>query len=114
MFLNLYKSLVRPHLEYAITVCALLYKKDTIIIENVQRRATKLVNSISHLPYSERVKSLGLPSLEYRRERADVVELHKIMNKMNSNDSDNFLHPLKTSVDAFRYSGLMLVLSPEV
>ena len=36
MFRNLYKSLV-PHLEYAITVCAPLYKKDMIIIENVQR-----------------------------------------------------------------------------
>ena len=76
MFLNLCKSLVRPHLEYVVTVCAPLYKKDIIIIENVQRRSTKLVRSISHLPYSERSNSLGLPSLEYRRERADVVEVY--------------------------------------
>ena len=84
MFLNLYKSLVRPQLEYAVTVCAPLYKKDMIIIENVQRRATKLVKSISHLPYNERLKSLGLPSFEYRRERADVVEVYKIMNFTSS------------------------------
>ena len=38
MFLNLYKSIVRPHLEYAVTVCTPLYKKDMIAIENVQRR----------------------------------------------------------------------------
>ena len=91
MFLNLYKSLVRPQLEYAVTVCAPLYKKDMIIIENVQRRATKLVKRISHLPYSERLRSLGLPSLEYRRERADDVEVYKIMNQ--TDDIDNFLHP---------------------
>ena len=94
MFLNLYKSLVRPHLEYAVTVCAPLYKKDMIIIENVQRTATKLVKSISHLPYSERLKSLGLPSLEYRRERADVVEVYKIMNQIDNIDTGIiFLHP---------------------
>ena len=41
MFLNLYKSIVRPHLEYAVTGCSPLYEKDMIVIENVQRRATK-------------------------------------------------------------------------
>ena len=92
MFLNLYnyQSLVRPHLEYAVTVCAPLYKKDMIIIENVQRRATKLFKSISHLPYSKRLKSLGLPSLEKRRERADVVEVYKIMNQIDNIDTDKF------------------------
>ena len=42
MFLNLYKSLVRPHLEYATSVWSPLYKKDMIAIENIQRRATRL------------------------------------------------------------------------
>ena len=40
MFLNLYKTIVRSHLEYAPLV---LYKKAKIILENVQRRATRLV-----------------------------------------------------------------------
>ena len=42
MFLNLYESIVRPHLEYATPVWSPFYKKDKIIIENVQRRATNL------------------------------------------------------------------------
>ena len=64
MFLNLCKSLVRPHLEYATVIWSALYKKDRIIIENVQRRATKLVRCCKNLSYSERLKKLGLPSLE--------------------------------------------------
>ena len=43
MFLNLFKSLVRPHLEYATTIWAPIYKKDAIQIENVQCRTTRLV-----------------------------------------------------------------------
>ena len=90
MFLNLYKSIVRPHVEYAVTVCTPLYKKDMVAIENVQRRATKLVRTISHLTYQERLKCLGLPSLEYRRERAGLVEVYKIMNGISDVDKEKF------------------------
>ena len=68
-FLHLFKSLVRPHLEYSTPIWSPYYKKDKIMIENVQRRATKLVSTLKNLNYSERLKRLGLPTLEYRRER---------------------------------------------
>ena len=84
MFLNLYKSIVRPHLEYAVMVCTPLFKKDMIAIENVQRRATKLVSSIINLTYQGRLKCLGLPSLEYKRKRADLIEVFKIMNDVTN------------------------------
>ena len=57
IFLNLYKSIARPHLEYAATVCTHLYKKDMIAVENVQRRTTKLVSTISRLSYQESLMS---------------------------------------------------------
>ena len=60
MFLNLYKSLIRPHVEYATPIWSPLYKKDKIIIENVQRRATKLVSSCKNLSYTERLRKLGI------------------------------------------------------
>ena len=62
MFLNLFKSLVRPHLEYATSIWAPIYKKDAIQLENVQRRATRLVSDLKNLSYTERLKTLGLPS----------------------------------------------------
>ena len=89
MFLNLYKSIVRPLLEYAVTVCTPLFKKDSIAIENVQRKATKLISTISHLTYQESLKCLGLPSLEYRSERADLVEVFKIMKDLDDVDKEN-------------------------
>ena len=51
MFLQLFKSLVRPHLEYGSTVWSVANIKEAIIIENVQRRATRLIKEIQHLSY---------------------------------------------------------------
>ena len=86
MFLNLYKSVTRPHLEYVSTIWYPMYKKDKILIENVQRRTTRLVKCIKHLPYDERLKTLGLPTLEYRRERADLFQVYKIMHDIDKVD----------------------------
>ena len=58
-------------------------KKDLIAIEQVQRRATRIVRDIAHLSYEDRLRELGLPTLIYRRDRADVVQLFKVMNKFD-------------------------------
>ena len=67
VFLNLYKTLVRPHLEYASPVWSPFLRKQQVAIENVQRRATRLFTNNSHLSYKDRLIYLGLPSIEYRR-----------------------------------------------
>jgi hypothetical protein len=58
-----------------------MYKKEAIQIGNVQRRATKLVKK--HLSYSDRWRYLGLPSLQYRRLRSDMVETFSIINNID-------------------------------
>ena len=75
MFSLLYKSLVRPHLEYASPVWSPTTKEDIKRIESVQRRATKLVPQLSQLSYTERLVALKLPTLEYRRTRQDLILL---------------------------------------
>ena len=84
IFTMLYKSLIRPHLEYASCIWSPQLKRDKDSIERVQRRATKLVPELKHLPYSSRLQQLGLPTLTYRRRRADLIETYRIMNEQHS------------------------------
>ena len=70
----LYKSLIRPHLEYCCQLWSPYYKKDIKLIEGVQRRATKLVTFMQELNYNDGLKRLGLQRLEGRRMRNDLIE----------------------------------------
>ena len=77
IFLRLYKSIIRPHLEYADIVWAPTTKEYQDKLEKFQRRATRIVPSISHLSYSERLRKLNLPTLRYRRLRSSMLFLYK-------------------------------------
>ena len=88
-----YCNRLRPSvcpLWYATSVWSPMFKKDSITLENVQRRATRLVNSLSGRTYEDRLKTLGLPTLEYRRLRADVIQVYKILNQIDRVDIDKF------------------------
>ena len=45
--------------------------KDMTQIENVQRRATKMIPEMKNLTYWQRLRKLNLPTVEYRRQRGD-------------------------------------------
>ena len=78
-FKPLYMSLVRPILEYANQVWSPYLIKDIVALENVQRRATRMLPGMKDKPYEERLKELGLPSLAYKRSRGDMIETFKIV-----------------------------------
>ena len=54
--------------------------KDKDYLEQIQRRATKLVKGFKKLTYEDRLKQLGIYSLEKRGLRGDVIEVYKILN----------------------------------
>ena len=74
----LFKSLVRPHLEYGNLVWGPFNRADQKLVERVQRRATRMISSIRHLPYEERLRRLQLPSLYYRRRRGDMIHMFQM------------------------------------
>ena len=89
-FKKLYKTLIRPHVEYCNIIWSPHYKKDIEAIERIQRRSTKLVKDIKDLPYERRLQHLQLPSLSYRRFRGDMLEIYKILHSLEDISIDTF------------------------
>ena len=79
MFKLLFKGLVRVHLEYAATVWSPLCKSSIVNIERVQRHGTKALPGMKGLSYEQRLRSLNMPSLRFRRYRGDMIEVFKIV-----------------------------------
>ena len=71
MLIHLYKALVRPHVEYASSVWSPFKLRDIKLI-GVQRRATRLSRDLrlKNEPYKTRLTTLGLPTLQCRREKS--------------------------------------------
>ena len=78
IFSKLYKALVRSHLEYGNVVWSPHLKRQSLQIESIQRRATKLVPECREMDYNQRLRYLKLYSLKGRRERGDLIQVYKI------------------------------------
>ena len=79
IIVKLYKSLIRPRLEYAVQAWRPHLQKDINLIEGVQRRVTNMVSDVRGKSYEDRLKQLHLTSLETRRIRGDLIEVFRIL-----------------------------------
>ena len=87
---QLYMSLVRTHLDLFVQVWRPHLKKDIEVLEKVQRRAPRMVEGYRGMEYEERLKRIGLTTLEMRKERADLLKVFKILKGMEGLDRDHF------------------------
>ena len=116
LIIRLYKSIVRPILEYCIQAWKPYRKNDIDMLERVQRRATKMIPELRNISYEMRLKECGLTTLETRRLRGEQIEVFKILNGYENIDRNIFsrlrkregledmeLHEQRNSVDYSYY-----------
>ena len=63
-----------PHLEYCVQLWGCQHKKGIGLLKQVQSKATKMMGGLEHLPYEDRLRELGLFSLEMRSSRETLLQ----------------------------------------
>ena len=89
--MRLYKSLVRPHLEYCTAAWSPHYVKDISVVRTYSETVYKNDSRFKELKvYEERLRELNLCTLEDRRLRADLIEVFKIVRGVSSIKPETF------------------------
>ena len=58
---------MRRHPEYCVQIWSPQHRRDVDLLKHMQRRSTKMIQGMECLVYEDRLRELGLFSLEKRR-----------------------------------------------
>ena len=86
----LYKTLVRPKLEFAASAWNPWYEKDIACLEKVQKRLIRSLSNVRGQTYEEKIEDAGLTTLEDRRKRGDLIETFKTLRGINNVDKSDW------------------------
>jgi len=98
VMLQLYKTLVRPHFEYCVQFWLPHFRKDMEAMEMFQRRFTRMLPGMESRSYEERLRVLGLFSLERRRMRGDLIEVFKMIRGIDRVDSQRLFPRVEQTI----------------
>ena len=98
LLIPIFKSLIRPVLEYGNVVWHPYLRKNIDEVEKIQRNFTRNIIGMKNLEYEERLRTLNLPSLEYRRIRGDMIEVFKILYNMYDPITTHTLFTVDTNI----------------
>ena len=92
-FRLIYKTYIRPHMEFCIQAWSPHFVKDIDVLERVQKAATNLVPMLRKYSYATRLQMIGITSLE---ERGDMIEVYKLLTGKEQIDHRQFFNSADT------------------
>ena len=103
----LYKTFVRPRLEFGIAAWNPWTEADIQCLEAVQKRLVRLLSDVTGESYEEKLRVAGLTTLRDRRERGDAIEVFKTLKRMNNIDVDRWFKVVGESARPLRSNTLV-------